>query len=95
MIRHIVFFVDSQDFLSLDVLSPHLIEQKRVRAGPDIVEHRFRGHRTALTFQILRDGRGRKGIADVGSDIGNNPLQHIHIPDVVPLHDIFELRGIE
>ena len=42
MIGHIVFFVDSQDFLSLKVLALYLIEQERIGAGLDIVQHRFR-----------------------------------------------------
>lgn len=41
MICNIVFLVDGQDFLSLEVLALHLIKQECVRAGFDVVQYRF------------------------------------------------------
>ena len=39
MICNIVFLVDGQDFLSLEVLALHLIKQECVRAGFDVVQY--------------------------------------------------------
>ena len=38
--RHIVFLVDGQYLLALEVLTLHLVEQKSVDTGFDIVQHR-------------------------------------------------------
>lgn len=51
--------------------------------------------RSQSPCQILGNGRGGKSNPDIRSNISNDPLQHIHITDMVSLDNIFHLYGIE
>ena len=50
--------------------------------------------RFSLRKNLTREPGGEGG-ARIGHHIGDNPLQQIHTPHLVPLDDVLELDGVE
>ena len=76
-------------------MSFYLVEQKSIRAGLDVTQYGLRRYGSPFAFQILGNSGGGKSGAYIRSHIGNNPFQHVHIPDVISLDNIFQLHGVE
>ena len=95
MIGNIVLLIGGKDLFALQVLPLHLIEKVRLAAVFDIVQNCFRGNGALLVFQELRKRGRREGRSHIGDHIGNDSFQQINIPDLIPLHDVFELDRIE
>ena len=75
MVGHIVFFVDLQYLLAVDVLALETIQKIGFLTGFQIVQDRFGGYGAVLRLEELGDAGGGKAPSYVGQGIGNDALQ--------------------
>ena len=90
MIGDIVLLVDRQQLLTLQILPWNAIDKKCVLTVFQVVKNGIRRDDAVLTLEVFcyrRRGECRSGILE---DVGDNAFQQINIPDLVPLHDIFQ-----
>ena len=95
VVSDVVFLVGGEDLLALEILPLDLEQEKGVGAEPQVVQNGFRGHGALFVAEEFDQRAGGEGGAHIGHHIGDDPLQQVHIPHLVPLDDILELDGVE
>ena len=95
VVSDVVFLVGGEDLLALEVLPLDLEQEVCVGAEPQVVQNGFCGNGALFVAEELDQRAGGEGGAHIGHHIGDDPLQQIHIPHLVPLDDILELDGVE
>ena len=95
VVGDVVLLVGGEDLLALEILPLDLEQQEGVGAETQVVQNRLRGHGALLAAEELDQRAGGEGGAHIGHHIGDDPLQQIHIPHLVPLDDVLELDGVK
>ena len=93
-IGQIEFFLRFQDFLPLQVISGTAVKQICLFQLFQIAVNRFVVEGSPFCFQVICNGLGGKGVADIIECVFYDTLQLVDLPNLISLYNIREDRGI-